>query len=793
MHETIKLKQFKLGDLLCFYTQKVTFGQNLNFMKTKRLLILFLLSMPLLSFSQQYVWTHKANFPGGPRYAAFFFSIGSYGYFGSGLQDSAGTYVYQAVDLWEYDAGLDTWTQKADIPGVCKNAATAFTIGSKAYVTTGWTPTQSDETYEYDQANNLWTAKSNYGGGARYTASSFTIGNYGYVGTGYAPLKTDFWKYDPVADTWTQIADVGGPPRQNASGFELNGYGYVVGGAQQFTYYSNELWQYDTASNSWNQKAPFPGNGRCAGVAFTLSGKAFYGLGTTDITAFSDMYEYDPANDSWQQIADFAAGSRLHASYFVVNNRAFVGTGSSEIYPSMDYRDDLWELIYTDANAITGTLFYDLNNNGTKDVGEPPIKNKLVTETVSGNIAFTNDDGEYSLYVLDTGNFVVTTDSVGYYSPFPASHNIYFSSINTADSLNDFAFQATTAINDLSISLSPWSAFRPGFSAWYNVSYENLGTLIQSPVITMVLDSNLTYVSSAVTPTSVSGDTIIWNLPPLFPFQNGSFNVEVLVDVSTPIGTVVASHAQIEPFTADVNIYNNYSSWSNTITGSYDPNDIAVNLAEITTTQLPSQPWLEYLIRFQNTGTDTAFTVDVVNEVPQGVDLNSMELIATSHPVQVRYVQQYNTFGFKFSNILLADSNTNEPASHGFIRYRIKPQTGLAVGYHINNSANIYFDFNAPVATNTATTTIVSPTAVTSLQVKTDFSITPSLVTDKFYVTAKTKNTYTLKLYNAKGKVLMTNAHTGNSYVSIKHLSRGIYFVELVTGGNTHVEKIVKD
>lgn len=761
--------------------------------KTYLLLLIGSLIILKTSYAQQYIWLRKANFGGGDRYGSFFFSIGTKGYVGSGVTFTGSTIDYLYKDFWEFDQTSNIWTQLADIPDTCKKEAIGFSIGSKGYFTTGWTPSQSDLTFEYDPQINTWTQKANFGGGARYTASSFVIDSFAYVGMGYAPLQKDFWRYDPSSDTWTQVADITGQARQACTGFAIDSLGYIFGGGAQFQFYLNELWCYSPSSNSWTQKSSLPSTGRNSIASFVIDGKGFIGCGSDANTAYSDVWSYDPTLDSWTQMPDFSGGPRLATFSFSIGNRGYIGAGSSDNYPNISLHNDFWELIYTDACIITGKLFYDLNNNGVEDVGEPPIKNKLVTETVSGNIAFSGLDGSYSLAVLDTGNYVITTDSAGYYSPVPASKNVYFSTINTTDSLHDFAFQATTAINDLAVSISPYSAFRPGFSAWYNVSYENLGTLIQSPVITMVLDSNLTYVSSAVTPTSVSGDTIIWNLPPLFPFQNGSFNVEVLVDVSTPIGTVVASHAQIEPFTADVNIYNNYSSWSNTITGSYDPNDIAVNLAEITTTQLPSQPWLEYLIRFQNTGTDTAFTVDVVNEVPQGVDLNSMELIATSHPVQVRYVQQYNTFGFKFSNILLADSNTNEPASHGFIRYRIKPQTGLAVGYHINNSANIYFDFNAPVATNTATTTIVSPTAVTSLQVKTDFSITPSLVTDKFYVIAKTKNTYTLKLYNAKGKVLMTNAHTGNSYVYIKHLPRGIYFVELVTGGNTHVEKIVKD
>jgi hypothetical protein len=70
---------------------------------------------------------------------------------------------------------------------------------------------------------------------------------------------------------------------------------------------------------------------------------------------------------------------------------------------------------------------------------------------------------------------------------------------------------------------------------------------------------------------------------------------------------------------------------------------------------------------------------------------------------------------FKFENILLVDSNTNEPLSHGFVRYRIQPKTNLkSAGDSITNFAAIYFDFNEPVITNTAKTIIILPTGIAS-------------------------------------------------------------------------------
>lgn len=70
-------------------------------------------------------------------------------------------------------------------------------------------------------------------------------------------------------------------------------------------------------------------------------------------------------------------------------------------------------------------------------------------------------------------------------------------------------------------------------------------------------------------------------------------------------------------------------------------------------TQFPNPPFLEYLIRFQNTGNDTAFTVKILNLIDTTkLELSSFEFVASSHPVNLSwipwernmqfYVQQYS-------------------------------------------------------------------------------------------------------------------------------------------------------
>jgi uncharacterized repeat protein (TIGR01451 family) len=134
--------------------------------------------------------------------------------------------------------------------------------------------------------------------------------------------------------------------------------------------------------------------------------------------------------------------------------------------------------------------------------------------------------------------------------------------------------------------------------------------------------------------------------------------------------------------------------------GSFDPNDkqgfpIGAGAEHHI---LPGQE-IEYLIRFQNTGTDTAFRVVIRDTLSPWLDPASIRVGAASHPMQFSLLE-YGILKFDFSNILLPDSNINEAASHGFVKFRIAQIPNIPLGTTIFNQAGIYFDFNDPVITN---------------------------------------------------------------------------------------------
>jgi hypothetical protein len=150
--------------------------------------------------------------------------------------------------------------------------------------------------------------------------------------------------------------------------------------------------------------------------------------------------------------------------------------------------------------------------------------------------------------------------------------------------------------------------------------------------------------------------------------------------------------------------------------GAYDPNDkqgfpAGYGAAHYLEPNVP----IEYMIRFQNTGTDTAFTVVVRDQLSPLLDMESVRPGISSHPYTF-LMDENGAMQFVFNNILLPDSTTNLAGSQGFVKFKVAQNPDLSDGLIIENTANIYFDFNEPIQTNTVQHTIGRAFVVISQQ-----------------------------------------------------------------------------
>lgn len=257
------------------------------------------------------VWSQKASIPGSTRRNAVAVVIDDKAYVGMGADSAtswAGTIL---SDWWEYDPSSNSWLQKADYPGgwgyegTSSTATylgpgmyfgTGFEANGKAYVCGGkMGPDQyGHDLWEYNPTTDSWTRKADFPGLDRYQLSSFSIDNYGYVGMGidHDLYRKDWWKYDPIADNWTEVASLPGVERGGASTFVIGQRGFVVFGTDGG--FKDELWEYNPFTDSWMIRANFPGGERKNAIAFAIDDSAYAGIGKGASGKRRNFYRYYP-------------------------------------------------------------------------------------------------------------------------------------------------------------------------------------------------------------------------------------------------------------------------------------------------------------------------------------------------------------------------------------------------------------------------------------------------------------------------------------------------------------------
>jgi len=300
------------------------------------LITLSMVILSSLSFGQtENYWTKKSDFTGLKRERAVAFSIGDYGYIGTGI-DTAETVL---ADFWKYDPSLDVWTQIADIPGGMRRNAVAFTIDDYAYVGTGidsaiaTAPGSSklNDFWQFDPSTNSWTQKASFPGNnglGVYFATAFAIDSKGYVCAGkLGPnnYSNQMWEYKPSLDAWAQLPSFPGGVRYQLASFVIGYKAYVGFGTDQ-DLYRKDLWEFDATTNQWTQKADFPASERASTTTFTIGSRGFVTLGANG-GYLDDLWEYNPSTDNWSVKASYGGSARKNAVAFVINGKAYVGTG----------------------------------------------------------------------------------------------------------------------------------------------------------------------------------------------------------------------------------------------------------------------------------------------------------------------------------------------------------------------------------------------------------------------------------------------------------------------------------
>lgn len=456
-----------------------------------------------------------------------------------------------------------------------------------------------------------------------------------------------------------------------------------------------------------------------------------------------------------------------------------------------------------DCSGIRLNAFLDYNTNGSQDTGEPnfPLGQFHYEINNNGNPhAVISPTGSYIIYDETASNlynlsYSINSDYGALYTT-PAG----FTNVNASmGATNVYNFPVTTIqnYNDLGVTIVPQSSPRAGASYGVKITYTNYGTqAISSGTLTFNNDSGttITNISQAGTVAITNGFTYAFT--DLMPFETRSIIVTISVPTipNVSLGQLLTNTVAVTPPSGDVVANNNSNSATQAVIASYDPNDkIEEHGEKILFSSFTADDYLEYTIRFENNGTAGALDIQVKDVLDDQLDENTLVMLASSHNYFLDRLGKNLTW--TFDNIQLPVAVPNTDIGKGFIKFKIKPKAGYAIGDVIPNTADIYFDSNPAIVTNTFNTQFV---AALGNEFFTENSIilypnpANSLVQVALY--DSTEIIESITIYDVLGKKVnqISNIASNQSTIDVSQLSKGIYMVEITTENNLkQIKKLI--
>lgn len=416
-------------------------------------------------------------------------------------------------------------------------------------------------------------------------------------------------------------------------------------------------------------------------------------------TDFSFMFNPQLSNCSITSLCNYIATGRNWTI-------RFNGPGCEEAD-----RDEVAASCNLEYNTVIGkTKFNDGGADCSSSLFNIPYVKIIGSDGANTFTSFSNEAGEYIMKVKEGAVTISTGLDTNLFSVNPIDWALNLNGFGTTN-VRDFCISATSnQINDVKVTLIPRGEVRPGFQVGYELVYENMGNTLSNGNIQLNFDDQrLNLEQTNPLQDNQSPNTLEWNYVNLLPGERRSISILFTAEVIpiTNLNDILFFTAQISPDLSDQNNGDNSYELSQIVIGSYDPNDKTVLEGDyISTDQIGN--YLNYVVRFQNTGNASAINVKIEDIIDDKLDLDTFEPLAMSHTGHIQILED-RKIEFVFDNINLPDKDTDEPGSNGYIAFRIKPNPNVNLGDIISGTASIFFDFNPPIITNTVTTEIVLP------------------------------------------------------------------------------------
>ena len=469
--------------------------------------------------------------------------------------------------------------------------------------------------------------------------------------------------------------------------------------------------------------------------------------------------------------------------------------------------------------TVTGEVFYDINNNCIKDNGETDVQNMLIKNNntiTTGNInnyAFTDATGIYK-FILPSGNYNIQ-EVIQYLYPLSSCqsniNNLTLTAAHGCTYTVNFA-NTINPLHDMHLYNIHLNLPVPGQNYVQQIVVENDGTVAEnSAQFGYAHDGQLSFVSSSginlTQPNASSAPNWYDNTSTaLNPGTWTATQITYAVPTNIPIGTIVnfwdttAYMAPMSNWLNDYTPWNNIKAFDTVVVGSFDPNFIDVSPKGVGPLGLvnATDTVFDYVIHFQNTGTAAANKIVVKDSLDADFNIESLKPGYSNH-LYTASIDNHNVLTFTFNNINLPDMNSYPIGSIGVVAYSIHAKKNLAAGTQFKNKAAIYFDYNAPVITNTTINTINTVAGISELKSTDNFmSLFPNPTADNYSlkITSEEENTKgVVSVYSLEGSLLSENnvnlSKGANLFnYSAANFAAGLYIIRVTEGGKQHVTKL---
>ncbi|HEX8562176.1 MAG TPA: T9SS type A sorting domain-containing protein [Flavobacterium sp.] len=446
--------------------------------------------------------------------------------------------------------------------------------------------------------------------------------------------------------------------------------------------------------------------------------------------------------------------------------------------------------------TISGIVRFDGNTDGcdAADTATPHIKFNISNGSATGTF-IANDTGTFDMPVQQ-GTHTITPiiQNPSYFTISPASVSISFPATASPFTQN-FCIAPNGIHHDVSVVAMPSGPAVPGFDAHYWYKITNTGNQIASGAVNFNYDESvLDFVSATGGAATLSPGQVsipYSNIQPLAsqifyttlnlnsPMESPALNQDDILQFSV---TAINSAAEETPL-------NNTMAFSQTVVNSMDPNHkTCVEGATIPPSMVGE--YVHYIIEFENVGTFPATNVVVKDMIDTNkFDVSTLVPVASSHSYTTR-ITETNKVEFIFEGINLPFDDAN---NDGFIAFKIKTKPTLIVGNAFSNTSSIYFDYNFPIVTNTATTTIAA-LANPDFDFRNFFSIYPNPASDRLNISKTAEIAVTsICVYNLLGQQLIVIPNGRDiDAVDVSTLQTGTYFLKINSDSGSSSAKFIK-